>query len=106
MSNSEKSMKFIQNMYVYIGPADFEANQKSVTLCATTSTTSAMLRITIVDEYIMENDEDFHIMLSTSEMRITIANSTSVIILNDDGEYSLTIVCQHQSLRGGILCLL
>ena len=76
----------------YIGPADFDTNPTVVTLYATTSSTSAMLRITIVDEYIIEKDEDFNIMLSTSEMRIAIANSTSVIILNDDCEYSLITI--------------
>ena len=50
------------------------------------------LRINIVDEDILENDEDFNIMLSTSETRITISNSTSVIILNDECEYLIVHV--------------
>ena len=59
----------------------------SVTLYTTTnSMTMVELRINIVDEDILENDEDFNIMLSTLETRLTISNSTSVIIVNDDGE--------------------
>ena len=51
--------------------------------------TMVELRINIVDEDILENDEDFNIMLSTSETRLAISNSTSVIILNDECEYLL-----------------
>ena len=62
----------------------------SVTLYTTTnSVTMVELRINIVDEDILENDEDFNIMLSTSETRLAISNSTSVIILNDECEYLL-----------------
>ena len=58
-----------------------------VTLLATTnSMTTAELRITIQDEDILEIDEDFVIMLDSMENRVNIANSTSVVILNDDGE--------------------
>ena len=58
-----------------------------VTLLATTnSMTTAELRITIRDEDIVERDEDFTIILNAMEKRVNIANSTSVIILNDDGE--------------------
>ena len=58
-----------------------------VTLLATTnSMTTAELRITIQDEDIVERDEDFTIILNAMENRVNIANSTSVIILNDDGE--------------------
>ena len=49
--------------------------------------TTAELRITIQDEDILERDEDFTIMLNTMENRVNIANSTSVVIVNDDGEY-------------------
>ena len=47
---------------------------------------SVELRIPIVDEDILERDEVFGITMSTSEARINISNSTSVIVLNDDGE--------------------
>ena len=58
-----------------------------VTLLATAnSMTTAELRITIQDEDILEIDEYFDIMLDTMETRVNIANSTSVVILNDDGE--------------------
>ena len=61
-----------------------------VTLIHTTnSMTTAELRITIQDEDILERDEDFTIMLDTMENRVNIANSTSVVILNDDGELVL-----------------
>ena len=61
-----------------------------VTLLATTnSMTTAELRITIEHEDILERDEDFTIMLDTMETRVNIANSTSVVILNDDGELVL-----------------
>ena len=63
-----------------------------VTLLATTnSMTTAELRITIQDEGILERDEDFTIELDTTETRINIANSTSVVIVNDDGEYVIQI---------------
>ena len=58
-----------------------------VTLLATTNNmTTAELRITIRDEDIVERNEDFTIILNAMEKRVNIANSTSVIILNDDGE--------------------
>ena len=61
-----------------------------VTLLATTnSMTTAELRITIQDEDILERDEYFTIMLDTMETRVNIANSTLVVILNDDGELVL-----------------
>ena len=53
------------------------------------SMTTAELRITIEHEDILERDEDFTIMLDTREYRVNIANSTSVVILNDDGELVL-----------------
>ena len=49
--------------------------------------TTAELRIPIVDEDIVERDEVFGITLSTTEARINISNSTSVIIINDDSEF-------------------
>ena len=71
----------------HLGPADYDASLMYVTLLATTnSMTTAELRITIQDEDILERDENFTIMLDTMENRVNIANSTSVIILNDDGE--------------------
>ena len=61
-----------------------------VTLLATTnSMATAELRITIEHEDTLERDEDFTIMLDTMETRVNIANSTSVVILNDDGELVL-----------------
>ena len=58
-----------------------------VTLLATTNNmTTAELRITIRDEDIVERDEDFTIILNAMENRVNIANSTSVVIVNDDGE--------------------
>ena len=48
--------------------------------------TTAELRITIQVEDILEIDEDFVIMLDSMETRVNIANFTSVVILNDDGE--------------------
>ena len=72
---------------VPVGPADYDDSLMDVTLLATTnSITTAELRITIQDEDILERDEDFTIVLDTMENRVNIANSTSVIILNDDGE--------------------
>ena len=78
------------SMYVHIsttiGPDDYNASLTSITLLATTnSMTTAELRITIQDEDILERDEDFTIMLNTMETRIQITNSTTVVILNDDG---------------------
>ena len=78
------------SMYVHIpttiGLDDYNASLTSITLLATTnSMTTAELRITIQDEDILERDEDFTIMLNTMETRIQITNSTTVVILNDDG---------------------
>ena len=53
----------------------------------TNSATTAELRIRIEDEDILERDEDFVIILNTMEARVEITNTTSVLILNDDGEY-------------------
>ena len=47
----------------------------------------AELRITIKDEDIVERNEDFYIALTTMETRVMIANSTSILILNDDGRF-------------------
>ena len=47
----------------------------------------AQLRITLVDEDILESDEVLNIMLSSMETRVEVSNSTSVVILNDDGEF-------------------
>ena len=70
-----------------VGPTDYDASLMYVTLLATTnSMTTAELRITIQDEDILERDEDFIIMLDTMVNGVNIANSTSVIIVNDDGE--------------------
>ena len=64
-----------------------------VTLYATNNNMiTAELRINIVDEDILEKDEDFNIMLSTSETRLEISNSTSVTIVNDDGKLSHVIL--------------
>ena len=72
---------------VPVGPADYDASLMYVTLLATTnSMTTAELRITIQDEDILEGDEDFSIMLDIMETRVNIVNSTSVVIVNDDGE--------------------
>ena len=72
---------------ILAGPADYDASLMYVTLLATTnSMTTAELRITIQDDDIVEGDENFTIMLTTTETRVNIANSTSVVILNDDGE--------------------
>ena len=83
---------------VPVGPADYDASLMYVTLLATTnSMTTAELRITIQDEDILERDEDFDIMLDTTETRVNIANSTSVVIVNDDGE--LILRNPHQLLH-------
>ena len=75
-----------------IGSADYDASLMYVTLYATfINMTTTELRINIVDEDILENDEDFNIMLSTSETRLTFTNSISVIILNDDCKSSYVI---------------
>ena len=82
-------MQIIPSSYLHhiVGPADYDASLMYVTLLSTTnSMTTAELRITIQDEDILERDEGFTIMLNTMETRVNIANSTSVVILNDDGE--------------------
>ena len=84
---------------VPVGPADYDDSLMSVTILATTnSMTTAELRITIQDEDILERDEDFDIILDTMETRINIANSTSVVIVNDDGELILRNPHQLPSL--------
>ena len=40
-----------------------------------------------MDEDILERDEVLNIMLSSMETRVEVSNSTSVVILNDDGEF-------------------
>ena len=76
---------YIFNIRDIAGPADVSLTY--VTLLATTnSMTTAELRILIQDEDILERDEDFTIILHTMETRVNIANSTSVVIVNDDGE--------------------
>ena len=84
---------------VPVGPADYDDSLMDVTLLATTtSMTTAELRITIEDEDILERDEDFTIVLNTKETRVNIANSTSVVIVNDDGELILRNPHQVPSL--------
>ena len=73
---------------IIIGPVDYESSLSTVTIHATTnSATTAELRITIKDEDIVERNEDFNIALTTMETRVMIANSTSILILNDDGRF-------------------
>ena len=75
---------------MYIGPADYDDIPGTITLLGTNNTTTTTeLRITIKDEGILERDEYFRIKLNSVEPNIEIANSTSVIILNDDGELGL-----------------
>ena len=60
----------------------------SVTLYGTTnSTTTTELRIALKDENILEREENFRLVLTSNFTRVIIANSTSVNIINDDGEY-------------------
>ena len=71
-----------------VGPADYDSSLTSVTLYGTTnSTATTELRIALTDENILEREEKFSLMLSSNTTRIIIiANSTSVNIINDDGE--------------------
>ena len=72
---------------MYVGPSDYDDIPATITLSGTNnSRAKAELRITIKDEGILERDEYFGIELNSVETNIEIANSTSVIILNDDGE--------------------
>ena len=68
--------------------------------------TTAELRITIEDEDILERDEDFVIMLDTMENRVNVANSTSVVILNDDGEifYICDVILANSQCLPCITC--
>ena len=50
------------------------------------SIASVNLTIAIMTDEIFERDEDFTIMLNSSQERVAIANSTLIIIQNDDGE--------------------
>ena len=52
----------------------------------TVSIASVNLTIAIMNDEILERDEDFTIMLNSSQDRVVIANSTSIIIQNDDSE--------------------
>ena len=73
---------------VPVGPADYNDCPTNFTLFATTnSTTTAKLEFTIIDDDILERDEVLTIVLDTTESRVNIANSTSVIILNDNGQF-------------------
>ena len=75
------------------GPVDYESSLSTITIYATTdSTTTAELWITIKDEDIMERNEEFNIALTTMVSRVVIANSTSILILNDDGRFLKVIV--------------
>ena len=75
------------NIHDIAGPVDYDASLMYVTLLATTnSMTTAELGITIQDEDIVESNEYFTIMLITMKTGVNIANSTSVVIVNDDGE--------------------
>ena len=80
-------MNYIFDNGHYIGPTDHASSPTSVTLSATNQpNTTAEMRIPIENEGILERDEFFNITLYTGETRVLITNSTSVIIVNDDGE--------------------
>ena len=71
----------------YTGPTDFNVNASSITLQATTNrTATVVLMITILDQDILQGSKDFTIALIATQNRVTVSNSTSVVILNDDGE--------------------
>ena len=73
-------------LFACVGPIDYDDSLALVYLYATTGSKAMVeLSITIEEDAIVENDEDFNIMLTTSETRLTIANST-VVIIHDDGE--------------------
>ena len=40
-----------------------------------------------MDEDVLERDEVLNIMLSSMDTRVEVSNSTTVVILNDDGEF-------------------
>ena len=40
-----------------------------------------------MDEDTLERDEVLNIMLSSMDTRVEVSNSTTVVILNDDGEF-------------------
>ena len=75
------------SIYMCTGVFDYDPSLVHTTLFATTNSTATFeLRVTIVNDDIVESDENFNITLISLMTRINIANSTSVIIVNDDGE--------------------
>ena len=42
-----------------------------------------------MDEDVLERDEVLNVMLRSIERRVEVSNSTTVVILNDDGEFAL-----------------
>ena len=80
----------IQNSIFFVGPVDYDASAMSFLFVRhnnmTASIASENLTIAIMADEILEKDEKFTIMLNSSQERFVIANSTSIIIQNDDGE--------------------
>ena len=52
-----------------------------------------------MDEDILERDEVLNIMLRSMERRVEVSNSTTVVILNDDGECALIHNTTIQKVR-------
>ena len=84
------------------GVFDYDPSLVHATLFATTNSTASFeLRVIIENDIIVEADENFSITLISPMTRIIIANSTSVIIVNDDGELlcNCMVHLQFQTLQ-------
>lgn len=75
------------HLIVLIDGSDYGALSTSLTFEPTNSLGPLCVNISIVDDTAVEDDELFIVQLDTSDSAIIIApNTSSVVILNDDGE--------------------
>ena len=79
-------------MYYPTAPGDYMALSSEPVMYGpgdTPGTAMSCVNVTIIDEDIVENDETFDIMLSSSDPRVTLGtNQATATITNDDRKLS------------------
>ncbi len=77
-------------MFIYATPVDYTTIAGNITFSE--NETQICLDVTLSDDDILEEDEDFLLSLATTDDNINVTlspNETRVIIMNDDSRWNL-----------------